>query len=146
MKSVISFLILGLVTVHVASAQIAFTSTTYQDQFASANDDIVLEQSPDKNTIATFPGGTKALNQHLANNFKYSDADRENGFEGTIIVCCTIDATGKATDCEVFESVHPIVDKKALKAVSQMPEWTPATSAGVAVASKVFIPFKLRLR
>ena len=95
---------------------------------------------------ASFPGGFKALSEYLAENFQYTDLDRENGFEGTIIIRCNLDERGLASDCEVIKSIHPLIDTRALASVKNMPEWIPAQQDGIPVASRIDIPFNLKLK
>ena len=146
MKNIVSLILLGFALQSITYAQSAGNITSYNDLNIAANDEVAMNSALDKNTTASFPGGAMALNQYLAENFKYTETDSENGFEGSIIIRCIIDVTGKPTECEVIKSVHPIVDKRALRVVSKMPAWEPAYADGIPVASTIYIPFELKIR
>ena len=97
-------------------------------------------------TQATYKGGQQALHTYLAKSFVYTQKDRENGFEGTIIVRCTIGASGQPEKAWIVQSVHPTVDERAKKVVLEMPSWEPAVRNGERTSMTVDIPFEMRLR
>jgi protein TonB len=97
-------------------------------------------------THASYKGGQQALHTYLSESFVYTSKARENGFEGTIIVRCTISASGQPENARIVQSVHPIVDERAAEVVLEMPAWEPATRNGVKTRSTVDIPFELKLR
>lgn len=97
-------------------------------------------------TQAKFKGGQQALHTYLAESFVYSNKDRENGFEGTIIVRCTIGTSGQPEKAWIVQSVHATVDERAKNVVLQMPTWEPAVRNGVKTRTTVDIPFEMKLR
>jgi TonB family protein len=126
------------------SAQESYASTSGQRPYSSRGSSST--SLPDINRQVSFPGGTKAIHEFLATHFELPALAAENGFEGTVIIICTIDAKGRPSDVKVKQSVHRIVDDAAVAVVRQMPLWQPACVNGVAVSRSIEIPFVIKLR
>lgn len=92
-----------------------------------------------------FPGGKKALEQHLDKLHLYPDQARLIIAEGTVRVRFRVQASGYLTNIEVVKSRGLLLDSAAVKAVVLMPRWYPAHRSGVAVSSLVELPITFRL-
>lgn len=98
-------------------------------------------------TSPHFPGGDEALVDYIAKELRYPDAMRQAGEQGEVHVAFTITDKGDVTDVRVNK---PIADAQALndeavRVVSAMPRWEPATVQGVTVPMNYVLPVKFEL-
>lgn len=91
-----------------------------------------------------FPGGNSALMEFIAQNIKYPQtiAQGEAAVSGRVIVTFIIKKDGSISDPKVVRSVHPLLDKEALRIVGIMPKWKPGTHKGEPVDIKYTIPIR----
>ena len=94
--------------------------------------------------MPSFPGGLEELYKWIDNNVQYPAVARENGI-GRVIVKFIVEKDGSLSDSTVIRSVHPIVDREALRLVGQMPKWNPGRRAGVPVRVRYCLPIKFKL-
>ena len=73
-------------------------------------------------------------------SLRYPEEARERLIEGTVYITFQIDQAGDVRQPEVTEGVHYLLDEEALRFVSTLPTWTPATRNGVAVESSFIMP------
>ena len=92
-----------------------------------------------------FPGGAKAWQTYLGANFQYPKAAIKKNIQGTVIVQFIVNKDGRVSDVEVVQSVHPSLDKEALRLIKESPNWIPAKQDGKKVNSykKQPVVFKL---
>lgn len=94
---------------------------------------------------AKFPGGMAALQKLIADSLKYPAEAKERGLEGTVYVAFTIDAKGEVSHPEVSEGTHYLLNEEAIRFVSAMPAWTPASKNGMAIDSSFIMPITFNL-
>ena len=82
-----------------------------------------------------FPGGAKGWIRYLTDNFNYPKAAVRKRIQGTVSVQFIVDRDGKVTNAEVIKSVHPLLDKEALRLIQESPKWKPAIQDGKKVRS-----------
>ena len=95
--------------------------------------------------VPSFRGGDAALMQYLANAIKYPIETEENGIQGRVICTFIVERDGSITDVKVLKSVDPILDKEAIRVLSNMPPWLPGMQAGYPVRVKYTFPVTFRL-
>jgi len=95
--------------------------------------------------MPSFPGGLEELYKWIDNNVQYPAVARENGIEGRVILKFIVEKEGSLSDSTVIHSVHPMVDREALRLVGQMPKWNPGRRAGVPVRVRYCLPIKFKL-
>ena len=83
--------------------------------------------------MPSFPGGLEELYKWIDNNVQYPAVARENGIEGRVILKFIVEKDGSLSDSTVIHSVHPMVDREALRLVGQMPKWDRGKRAGIPV-------------
>ncbi|MBQ6039068.1 MAG: M56 family metallopeptidase [Bacteroidaceae bacterium] len=89
-----------------------------------------------------YVGGDKALYTFLAQNMKYPTDAQEAGVQGRAVVELTIAADGSMVNPHVTSSVHPLLEKEALRVVSMLQRWNPAVNEnGQAVSATITLPF-----
>lgn len=92
-----------------------------------------------------FPGGPDAMNKYVASKTRYPDVAKENGIEGIVVIGFMVQPDGSLTEIKVLRFIDPDLEREALRVVSGMPKWIPATKDGTPIEapSKVDIPFIL---
>lgn len=85
-------------------------------------------------------GGYEKLYEYLRDNCKYPDSLVHTGINGTVLVQFTINKKGDAEQISVIKHLHPALDQEAIKAVAQMPLWTPASIDGKPLDTKLTLP------
>ena len=94
--------------------------------------------------MPSFPGGLEELYKWIDNNVQYPAVARENGIEGRVILKFIVEKDGSLSDSTVIHSVHPMVDREALRLVGQMPKWNPGKRAGIPVRVRYCLPIKFK--
>lgn len=132
-----------LATVSVKASTEASTSaeSKVNKKIPSAEEEIYTAVSE----MAEYPGGMKAMIEFLTTHIQYPEEAEKKGEQGRVIVKFVIDTNGKVTSPEIVRSVSPLLDKEALRVVSEMPAWTPAKNAGKAVNSYFTLPVSFTL-
>ena len=95
--------------------------------------------------MPSFPGGLEELYKWIDNNVQYPAVAWENGIEGRVILKFIVEKDGSLSDSTVIHSVHPMVDREALRLVGQMPKWNPGKRAGIPVRVRYCLPIKFKL-
>ena len=93
-----------------------------------------------------FPGGGEsAMFTWISTHVRYPASAVEDGAQGKVVVQFTIDTDGSIKNAEVVRSLHPDLDKEALRVVKTMPKWTPGKNNGtpVKVIYRLPITFKM---
>lgn len=96
-------------------------------------------------TPAEFPGGMPALLQHLSEHVRYPEKAITDQVEGTVHVSFNVKANGEVADVTVKRGVRSDIDTEAVRVVSGLPSWKPATSKGKAVNSTMTLPIAFAL-
>ena len=74
----------------------------------------------------TFNGGdANEFSKWVSENLKYPDEARQSKVQGRVTLQFTVTETGKVADVKVLRSVNEILDKEAIRIVSQSPQWAP---------------------
>lgn len=100
---------------------------------------MVVEESPE------FPGGVQALLEYLRKNIKYPQICKDNNIQGRVLISFVVNKDGAIVDPEIVKSVHPSLDKEALRVISGMPNWKPGAQRGKPVRVKYTVPVNFRL-
>lgn len=112
-------------------------------------------------TIATFPGGQKALTKFLKKNVQYPDAASDYGVEGSVIMTFFVEKDGtlseiSAHDCkidrfnttrfsqeteskqkELKEQFALLFAKEGARVIRKMPKWAPGKVDGESIRTKI---------
>ena len=92
-----------------------------------------------------FPGGQTAMMKYLAEHIKYPEEAQKLGYSGRVIVCFTVDETGKLKDIKVARKEQPSLDAEAVRVVTAMPQWIPGEDKGKKVSVRFTVPIMFRL-
>ena len=89
----------------------------------------------------TFKGGSpNDFALWVARHVKYPKYAKETGIEGIVKVHFVIDKKGRVSEAHVYEGVHPVLDKEAVRVVLKSPKWKPGKKDGRPVKVSYTIP------
>lgn len=97
---------------------------------------------------AVFPTGIIGLMQYVAQNLRYPTKAKATDIQGDVYVMFTIQPTGTIGDVKVNKNIKRLgggCEEEAIRVVSQMPKWIPATQNGKTVAVRYQIPIQFSL-
>jgi periplasmic protein TonB len=100
----------------------------------------------DYEIMPQFPGGEKELINFISKNVKYPFGARLNDIQGEVVVSFIVNKAGVVEKVKIKKSVHPKLDKEALKVVHKMPKWTPGFRDGEPVDVIYFLPIRFTLK
>lgn len=103
--------------------------------FHQMNAQVVSNNKGPEVTDARFVGGAEKLEAYFAGNMQYPDNALFRHLEGVVTITFTIDATGAVSKAQIRSGLGHGCDEEALRLVSNMPKWEPATLNGKPVAS-----------
>ena len=92
-----------------------------------------------------IPGGYKALFTFLADSICYPQECIEKHIEGRVFVQFIVTEEGKIICARIHRSLHPVLDKEALRVVNLMPNWQPASDNGVPLKKCYSLPITFKL-
>jgi TonB family protein len=88
-----------------------------------------------------FVGGMAGLGQFLSQNLSYPIGAQRAGAQGRVFVSFTVCTDGTLCDYELIKSVHPELDKEALRVVQKMNgRWKPGVQRGQKIRVKYNLP------
>lgn len=92
-----------------------------------------------------FPGGMKGCLDFIQTEMCYSEEAKKAGIQGRVILQFIIEKDGTPAQPRIVRSVHPLLDKEALRIIRQMPKWTPGKQDGKPQRVLYTIPISFRL-
>ena len=92
-----------------------------------------------------FPGGMKGCLDFIQTEMCYPEEAKKAGIQGRVILQFIIEKDGTAAQPRIVRSVHPLLDKEALRIIRQMPKWTPGKQDGKPQRVLYTIPISFRL-
>lgn len=78
---------------------------------------------------AQSPKGKEAWNEYLRNNLIYPEEAQKAGIKGAVLVCYEIDEDGHMSNILVNESIHPLLDREAMRLIAEMPLINPISKS-----------------
>jgi protein TonB len=99
----------------------------------------IVEEQP------SFPGGEEARLRWLSNNIRYPAIARESGIQGTVFIQFVVERDGSITDARVVRGIGGGCDEEALRAVQNMPRWTPGKQRSRPVRVLFMMPVRFTL-
>ena len=92
-----------------------------------------------------FPGGQIAMLQYLMKNIKYPEQAMKEGIQGRVTVSFIVEKDGSISDVKPVLSVHPLLNKEAVRVVKSMPKWSPGKHNGKPVRVRFNLPVMFKL-
>lgn len=75
--------------------------------------------------IPQFEGGMEAFTKWLTQNLCYPAEAQRGRIQGRVVVSFIINRDGTISSPKIEHSIHPLLDREALRVVRLMPRWTP---------------------
>ena len=116
----------------------SFTTSTAQTKKNDMVFDVV-------EVMPQFPGGQIAMLQYLMKNIKYPEQAVKEGIQGRVTVRFIVEKDGSISDVKPVLSVHPLLNKEAVRVVESMPKWTPGKQNGKPVRVRFNLPVMFKL-
>ena len=92
-----------------------------------------------------FPGGQIAMLKYIMENIKYPEQAMKEGIQGRVAVRFIVEKDGSISDVKPILSVHPLLNKEAVRVVESMPKWSPGKQNGKPVRVRFNLPVMLKL-
>ena len=93
-----------------------------------------------------FPGGQIAMMKYIMENMKYPEQAMKEGIQGRVAVRFIVEKDGSISDVKPILSVHPLLNKEAVRVVESMPKWTPGKQNGKPVRVRFNLPVMFKLK
>ncbi len=100
----------------------------------------VVEKQPE------YPGGADAMFSYLGKTIKYPQAAKEAGVKGKVYVSFVIERNGSISNIKVLRGIGSGCDEEGIKAVKNMPNWTPGEIRNQTVRVQYVLPINFSLR
>ena len=92
-----------------------------------------------------FPGGQIAMLKYIMENIKYPEQAMKEGIQGRVAVRFIVEKDGSISDVKPILSVHPLLNKEAVRVVESMPKWSPGKQNGKPVRVRFNLPVMFKL-
>lgn len=116
----------------------SFTTSTAQTKKNDMVFDVV-------EVMPQYPGGQIAMLKYLMENIKYPEQAMKEGIQGRVAVRFIVEKDGSISDVKPILSVHPLLNKEAVRVVESMPKWTPGKQNGKPVRVRFNVPVMFKL-
>lgn len=94
--------------------------------------------------MPSFAGGFDAMFSWIEENLQYPQDAYKKSVGGRVIVTFIVEKDGSLSNAHIAKSVHPSLDKEALRLVNNMPKWIPGSQEGKPVRVKFTIPMSFK--
>lgn len=109
-------------------------------------DGTVEENGAEANKKPQFRGGIEGFLGMINSKLIYPRNCYLNGTQGRVIVSFLIDTDGIVSDAAIVQSVHPDIDREAIRAVMTSPKWSPGKMHNQQVNVRNVIPIVFQIR
>ena len=92
-----------------------------------------------------YPGGQIAMMKYIMENMKYPKQAMKEGIQGRVAVRFIVEKDGSISDVKPILSVHPLLNKEAVRVVKSMPKWSPGKQNGKPVRVRFNVPVMFKL-
>ena len=93
-----------------------------------------------------FPGGMEKMKSYIVDQLVYPPESKKNEIQGKVFISFVVDTDGSVVDAKVVRGVDPILDKEALRVISELPKWTPGKDKGKLVKVGYTVPVQFALK
>ena len=113
-------------------------SESVNDESESSQAKIVYQQAEPVN-------GYPDLYAYFDKELTYPPASVKDSIQGVVTVVFIVNASGKAEDAKIENSLGQLFDEEVLRVLENMPRWKPAYYNGKPVKSKVSLPLTFQI-
>jgi TonB family protein len=118
-------------------------STIDMDSLGKANDKI--KQDTTGEVEASYKGGNGKIRSFISSNFKLPQRTISLHKDGTVKIRFVIDTAGDVKEIAVLQSVEFAFDEEAMRVISLMKKWNPASDKGKKVRAYRIQPITISL-
>lgn len=118
-------------------------STIDLDSLAKENEKIKRDTTGE--VEASYIGGNKKIREIITSHFKVPERTASINKGGTVNVRFIVDTTGKPTNIQILHSVEFAFDEEAMRTVSYINKWIPASVKGRKVKAYRIQPITISL-
>lgn len=93
-----------------------------------------------------MPSASYDIGQYLSSKVNYPKDAIKAGAEGRVMVLFIVTKNGTVDSAGALNSIHPSLDKEAVRVITDMPKWKPGMLDGKAVNTYYVLPIKFNLR
>jgi len=86
-----------------------------------------------------------SFSKWVSSNLQYPQEAIDKNIEGTSIIKFLVNKDGKVSNVEVLKSANELLDKEAVRVISESPEWSAGKQNGEAVPVSYIFPVVFRL-
>lgn len=128
-----------------ASAQVRRTynvspASPSQQTYAEVYEYDYVDQQPQ------FPGGERALLNFINETREYPYEAYKNNIEGRVLCSFIIGPDGCVSHISIVRGAsNELLNREAVRVISQMPKWNAGRVDGEAVATRCYLPIPFRL-
>ena len=97
-------------------------------------------------TTPSYPKGEDSLHMLIQKNLQYPKEAKKKKISGIVVLSFDVDENGKAQNAKVYKSLGYGCDEEAIRIFNLIPEWTPGTKEGRAVAMPYYIEVNFNLK
>jgi TonB family protein len=143
---------LGMVALATAVTAVACNISEDRSNNTSATDSISAHKKAAASIVMTekvagatapeFPGGQRALDNYVNDHIQYPKDAIHNDVTGIVRVSFTVEENGRITKVKLVnpEKLGDGLDEEAVRVVSNMPHWKPATLNGRGIKTQLELP------
>jgi len=99
----------------------------------------VVEELPE------FPGGASEFMKWLTKNLRYPPQAQQQKIEGKVVAQFIVNKDGTISNLEILKSVHPLLDREAMRVLGMMPPWKAGLQNDKPCRTQVCIPIVFKL-
>lgn len=96
-------------------------------------------------TMPEFQGGYAGLTTYLSQNLNYPRSAKERNTSGRVVISFIIEKNGEVSDVKILYGISEDCNQEALRVISSMPAWSPATQNGNPVKILFTLPITFQL-
>lgn len=89
---------------------------------------------------AEFSGGNEAFLKYISDSLRYPFEAEVNGIQGKIYVSFDVAKDGSIEKVAIERGIDSLLNLEALRLISNMPKWNPASQAGFPVKTRIAVP------
>jgi len=95
--------------------------------------------------VEEMPKFHEDINKYLANHIQYPDTAEWQNTQGNVYLSFVIEKDGTVSNVRVIRGAASILNREAIRVISQMPKWTPGMQNGKPVRVQFNLPIHFRL-
>lgn len=107
---------------------------------------VVDENHPKPDTFAMYPDGQNGINQHILHTFRYPDYCAQKRIQGKVYVEYFVEIDGSVKEAKIKNSVHPELDKEALRIILALERFRPGMKNNQPVRVKYSQPINFKIQ